>query len=253
MRSKGDFRLTKSCKSIGMSRLTTKRSNETNKEETMISKIKSTLIVILALIAVCAVAGSAMAATNQATDGGGAITLTASGNVTVDTPGTALRLVKQVYAGGTCIASSIAAGADSCNSGATSVTVPAGTALEFLIYVRNETDIQLSDIRFIDDINDTAVTGFTYAGGNLMTTTPIGSLELDTAAAGAIYTDAKTGATAQTDAVNTGGENYVSATDGGQAANLDYVTVGAVAGQVNETLNIPAHTTFAVLIPVTKN
>lgn len=253
MRSKGDLKSAESCKSTGMSRSITKRSGGTNKEETMSSKIKSTLIVILALIAVCTAAGPAMAVTNTAVDGGGTITLTASGAVTVVTPATASRLVKQVYVGGTCMASSIAAGADSCNGGATSVTVPAGTAVEFLIYVRNETDVQLSDIRFIDDIDDTAVTGFTYAGGDLITTTPIGSLETDAAAASAIYTYAKTGATAQTDAVNTGAEQYVSVTDGGQAANLDYVTVGAVAGQANETLNIPARKTFAVLIPVTKN
>ena len=63
----------------------------------------------------------------------------------------------------------------------------------------------------------------------------------------------KTTATSQTDAVNTGGENYVSAIDGGDVANLDYVAVGAVVGQVNQALNIPARTTFGVLIPVTKN
>ena len=250
---KENFKFANKFNQIGISRLTTKRSNVTKKEEKMRSKIKSTLIVIVVLFAVCAMAGSAMAAVNQAVDGGGTITLTASGNVTVDIPGTAARLVKQVYVGGTCMASSIAAGADSCNGGALSVTVPAGTAVEFLIYVRNETDVQMSDIRFVDDIDDTAVTGFTYAGGNLITTTPIGSLELDSAAASAIYTDASVGATAQTDAVDTGAEVYASITDGGQQANLDYMTVGAEAGQTNQTLNVPARTTFGVLIPVTKN
>ncbi len=151
------------------------------------------------------------------------------------------------------MASSIAAGADSCNSGATSITVSSGTALEFLIFVRNETDVQISDARFIDDIDDILATGFTYAGGDLITSTPIGSLELDTATAADIYTDAKTGATSQTDAVDTGADQYVSITDGGDEADLDYVTVGAVVGQVNETLNIPLRTTFGVLIPVTKN
>ena len=220
----------------------------------MRSKIKSTFIVIVALFAVCAIAGSAMAATNQATDGGGSISLIASGNVTITVPATATRLVKQVYVGGTCMASSIAAGADSCNGGATSIVVSAGTAVEFLIYVRNETDVQASDIRFVDDIDDILATGFTYAGGDLIATTPIGSLELDTATAADIYTDAKTGATAQTDAVDTAGpEDFVSVTDGGDQANLDYVTVGAVGGQVNDTLNIPLRRTFGVLIPVTKN
>jgi hypothetical protein len=246
-------KLTESFNQIGISRLTTNRSNETKKEETMSSKIKSTLIVFVALFAAFAIAGSAMAATNQATDGGGSITLTASGNVTITIPATATRLVKQVYIGGTCMASSIAAGADSCNGGATSIVVSAGTAVEFLIFVRNETDVQVSDVRFVDDIDDILASGFTYAGGDLITTTPIGSLELDNATAADIYTDASTGATAQTDAVNVGGEHYVSVTDGGDQANLDYVTVGAVVGQVNTTLNIPLRTTFGVLIPVTKN
>ena len=240
-------------KHTGIGRLITNRSNETKKEEKMCSKVKTIMTVFIVLIAAFALAGSAMAATNQATDGGGTITLTASGNVTVTTPATATRLVKQVYIGGTCMASSIAAGADSCNSGATSIVVSSGTAVEFLIFVRNETDVQISDIRFVDDIDDTAVSGFTYAGGDLITTTPIGSLELDDATAADIYTDAKTGATAQTDIVNTGAEAYVSVTDGGQAANLDYVTVGAVVGQVNQALDIPLRTTFGVLIPATKN
>ena len=252
---KKNFRFTDKFNQIGISRETNKRSNVTKKEDKMFSKIKSTLIVIVALFAVFAITGSAMAAINSAVDGGGTITLTASGNVTITVPGTDPNIVKQVYVAGVCVASSSASAAygDDCGGVGTSVVVAKGTAVEFLIFVRNVTDVQMSDIRFVDDIDDTLATGFTYAGGDLMTTTPIGSLELDTATAADIYTDAKTGATAQTDAVNTGGEHYVSAIDGGDEVNLDYVTVGAVAGQVNTTLNIPLRTTFGVLIPVTKN
>ncbi len=240
----------------GMSRLTTKRSNETTKEDKMFSKIKSIFIVIVALFAICAMTGSAMAATNSASDGGGSITLTASGDVTISVLGTDPTLVKQVYVAGVCVASSsaVAANGDDCGGVGSSITVAKGTAVEFLIYVRNFSDVQMSDIQFIDDIDDILATGFTYAGGNLITTTPIADLEADTATAADIYTDAKTGAQVQSDAVDVDDAwDYVSITDGGDQANLDYVTVGAVTGQVNQTLNIPAHETFGVLIPVTKN
>ena len=72
------------------------------------------------------------AAVNQATDpGGGGVSLTNSGNVTVTSA--TLQLMKQVWdlAGSNCLAS-IPADA-TCNSSATSITVPAGTALKFLI------------------------------------------------------------------------------------------------------------------------
>jgi uncharacterized repeat protein (TIGR01451 family) len=217
----------------------------------MKATITLTLIVISAVLLSPAFIGTAIAATNQATDpGGGGITLTNSNTVTVNA--TALQIVKQVYVNGTCMASSdTSGGADSCNGNTDTIVVPSGQAVEFLVFVRNTSNIQINDIRFQDDIDD-AVAGFTYAGGNLMETTPIGSLPTDVETAANIYASAAAG-TPQTDAVDTTGENFVSITDGGDAANLDFVTVGAVAGQVNETLNIPANTTFAVLIPVTKN
>ena len=105
------------------------------------------------------------AAVNQATDpGGGGVGLTSSGSVTVNSA--TLQLVKQVWdsAGSNCLAS-IPADA-TCNSSATSITVPAGTALKFLIYVKNTTDVSLSDVR-VQDLLDDSATGFTYTASSI--------------------------------------------------------------------------------------
>jgi uncharacterized repeat protein (TIGR01451 family) len=168
-------------------------------------------------------------------------------------------LIKQVWdsSGTTCLASDAGAllAADAC--GATSVTVASGTTLNFLIYVRNTSSVPLTDVRFIDAINDTAsaVGGFTYgpAGTDGITITPIAGMPSDVETAANIYAAAST---SQTDALG-GPDDYVSTSDqGGQAGQDDYVTIGAVAtpvAQANLTLDIPANSTFAVLIPVTKN
>lgn len=187
----------------------------------------------------------AQAATNQATDpGGGSVSLTGSGNVTVST--TALQLVKQVWVGGTCYASQPADAA--CNSSATSVTVPVNTTVKFMIYVQNDADITLTDVRFQDILDDSA-TGFTYQTGTIKSD----ASQNAAATAANIYT-AVTGGTVQTDGVDTGGTNYVSIVDanvegGGKLENL---TVGAVAGQVNETLSVNANTTFAIIFDAIK-
>jgi len=185
------------------------------------------------------------AATNQATDpGGGSVSLTGSGNVTVGT--TPLQLSKQVWLGGTCYASQPAQAA--CNSSATSVTVPVNTTVRFVIYVQNGTDVALTDVRFQDILDDSA-TGFTYQAGTIRSD----ASQNAAATAANIYTAVIAG-TVQTDAVDTGGSNYVSIIDanvegGGKLENL---TVGAVAGQVNETLSVNANTTFAIVFDAIK-
>ena len=86
----------------------------TGKENQMKTKIRQT-IMALAVTTLMA-ASTAWGATNQATDpGGGGVTLTASGAVTVNATASALQLVKQVYdASGNCLASQPADAA--CNS-----------------------------------------------------------------------------------------------------------------------------------------
>ena len=187
------------------------------------------------------------AAVNQATDpGGGGVSLTNSGNVTVTSA--TLQLMKQVWdsAGSNCLAS-IPADA-TCNSSASSITVPAGTTLKFLIYVKNTSDVSLSDVRFQDLLDDSA-TGFTYTASSIKRTPNDGTAPADTATNATILAAATT---AQTDAVGAP-DDFASITDSNANAKLDKLTMGAVTGQANQSVSFLAHKTFAILFTVTKN
>ena len=182
---------------------------------------------------------SARGATNSATDpGGGGVTLTASGAVTVTS--TTLQLVKQVWngTGTSCLASQPADA--TCSASATAVTVPAGTSLQFLIYVKNNTDLALSDVRFQDTL-DISGTGFTYTAASIKRTANDATAPLDTDTAATIHTAASI---AQTDAVGAP-DDYAMQT----GANL---TVGAVFGFANQVLNVPAHKAFGIVFSVIK-
>ena len=195
------------------------------------------VITLAVMIVGSAPINMAQAATNQATDpGGGGVSLTASGNVTVNANG--LQLVKQVYdTGGNCLAS---APADAtCNSSATSVTVPTGTALKFMIFVRNATDVAIADVRF-QDVLDESGTGFTYSAGTIK----YSNSQSDSATLANIYT-ATNGGTAQTDAL--GAPDDFASKVGGTVA------VGAVTGQASQSVSVAARKTFAVLFNATKN
>src|SRR5438034_1436300 len=190
---------------------------------------------------------SVYAAVNQVTDpGGGGVSLTNSGNVTVTSA--TLQLMKQVWdlAGSNCLAS-IPADA-TCNSSATSITVPAGTALKFLIYVKNTSDISLSDVRFQDLLDDSA-TGFTYTASSIKRTPNDGTAPADTATNATILAAATT---AQTDAVGAP-DDFASITDSNANAKLDKLTMGAVTGQANQSVRFLAHKTFGILFTVTRN
>jgi len=204
---------------------------------------------ILATTLMILVLGTAgvYAAVNQATDpGGGGVSLTNSGNVTVTSA--TLQLVKEVWdsTGSNCLAS-IPADA-TCNSSATSITVPAGTALKFLIYVKNTTDVSLSDVR-VQDLLDDSATGFTYTASSIKRAPNDVTGPADTATNGTILAAATT---AQTDAVGAP-DDLASITDSNANAKLDKVTVGAATGQANQSLSFLAHKTFAILFTVTKN
>ncbi len=180
------------------------------------------------------------AATNTATDpGGGGVSLTTSGNVTVNSA--ALQLVKQVWdsTGANCLASMPADA--NCNSSATTVIVPAGTSLKFLIFVQNSSDVALTNVRF-QDVLDVSGTGFTYTAGQIKRSPVDATAQLDTATLAQIIGSATT---AQTDALG-GPDDYAS-----YVGNT--LTVGAVTGQANTSLGFPAHRTFAVMFSATKN
>jgi len=210
------------------------------KEQNMKKRLQQAFVVTAAGMMVLA-GTSAWAATNTATDpGGGGVSLLSSGAVTVNS--SALQLVKQVWngAGTLCLASQPADPA--CNASATTVTVPAGTGLQFLIYAKNTSDVALTDVRFQDAL-DISATGFTYAAGTIKRTANDGTAPADTDTAALIHTAAAAG-TLQTDALGAPDDfaSYV-------AGNL---TVGAVTGQANQILGFPAHKSFGVVFNVTK-
>ena len=195
--------------------------------------------VALAATTLLAAGAPAWAATNTASDpGGGGVSLTSSGAVTVTS--SALQLVKQVWngTGTTCLASQPADA--TCSSSATSVTVPAGTSLQFLIFVKNTSDVALTDVRF-EDVLDTTASGFTYTAASIKRTPNDATAPLDTDTAATIHTAA---VTAQTDTVDPA-VDYASYNGG-------TLTVGAVTGQVNMSLGFPAHKSFGIVFSVVK-
>jgi hypothetical protein len=171
--------------------------------------------------------GASFSATNEAVDpGGGGLLLAPSGSVTVAS--TEAELIKQ---------SRDLAGAvlpDGTN-------VSSGQVIYFVIYVDNGTVAAASDIRITDLINETQ---FTYILNTLETTVvPAGSNDAAIwAGAWALLTDAVGGP-----------DDIASFTDTAAPAGLDRLTVGAVTGQVNQTLDIPGGSLRAVRFRVTVN
>jgi hypothetical protein len=209
-------------------------------KEKKMKKINQLSKIILRSVLFMLLTVSAHAATNQANNvTGGSQTLTASGLVTVNS--STLQLVKQVYdSAGTCLASIPADAA--CSSSATTTTVPAGTTLKMLIFVKNSTSVGLTDIRFADAL-DVSGTGFTYLAGNIRRTQIGASAPADTATAAAIFADANGGTgTALTDAVG--------APDDQASFVSPNLTVG---GTTNTTVVINANKAYGILFQATKN
>jgi hypothetical protein len=171
--------------------------------------------------------GASFAATNEAVDpGGGGILLAPSGQVTVTS--TQASLVKQARDLLGNVLPNLA-------------PVTAGQEIYFVLYVDNPTVASATDIRITDLINETQ---FTYVPGSIETT--------DVAAGSndaAIWAGAWN---AVTDAVS--GADIGSITDFiNPPLGPDRVTVGAVAVQANQTLNIPAGRLRAIRFRVTVN
>lgn len=187
-------------------------------------------------------AGTASAATNTATDaGGGGVSLTASPAVTVLS--TQLTLVKAVYSGNTCLASS---DSDAACGGGNSTNVPTGTLLTFVIYVDNSTGLALTDVRFLDSIRDvTAGPDYfefqpdTYAAGQ--------GIRYATAVSGSTKAAIKTALGSGTILTNTVSGADIAGID--TAASPDLLSVGQPG---NAALGVAATTTFAIEFNVIK-
>jgi len=117
-----------------------------------------------------------------------------------------------------------------------------------LIYVRNTNGTAVTDVRFQDLLDDSAP-GFTYAATSIKQTPNDGTAPADTASNATILAAATI---AQTDAVGAP-DDLASITDTNANGQLDTLTVGAVTGQVNQTLSVLANKTFAIVFSVAKN
>lgn len=202
-----------------------------------ISKIRTPGLLCLALSGGWpGAAGPVWAATLSSDNlAGGATELAASGAVTVS--GAVLGLTKQVYdTAGTCLAGSPADAA--CGGGVSAVSVNAGTRLKFLIFVKNTSDLTLSDVRF-QDVLDESATGFSYITGSMR----VDGSQADSATAAALFAAAD-GGSAQSDAL--GGPDDFASKVGAT------ITVGAVSGQANQTVSLPPHSSYALLFEADK-
>jgi len=166
---------------------------------------------------------AAIAATNTANDaGGGSVSLTSSGPVTVNS--VKLALVKQARdLSGTVLPNG--------------TNVPAGQTIYFVLYIDNSTTVQASNLTIQDLIN---LTQFSYVAGSLQTTT-VASGSSNAAIWAGTWT-------ALTDAV--GGPDDIASRLANTDATHDRITVGNTTGlspaQANQPLNIAAGQLTAV-------
>ena len=121
--------------------------------------------------------------------------------------------------------------------------LPAGTSVDFLIYLNNEADVDIDDVGIID-----ALVGFTYVGGSLrvLNTTPECALTLCTTGPGSeeetIYNDARLApAAVKTDAIN---DDEASESGG-------TIEVGNNVTLLNTQQNAVANTVLALVFTAT--
>jgi uncharacterized repeat protein (TIGR01451 family) len=183
-----------------------------------------TLMALLVLVS----AQSAFAYQNTAVnDAAGSFVLQDSTPVDI-TAGAAITLMKAVYNGPTCIASSNTL----CGGGLTATT-PAGTELTFVIYVYNSSAITLYDVRFNDVLN----AGYTYVTGSMTW----GQQVIAESWANALTTaNLNTGATEAPDAGDPLSEAAGTISSGGN-------------GAANATVDIPTGEMFAISFKATIN
>jgi uncharacterized repeat protein (TIGR01451 family) len=180
---------------------------------------------IVVLLLGCPLA--AFSATNTAVDpGGGSVLLVPSGPVTVNS--VQLALVKQARDLSGAV---LAAGAN----------VTPGQTIYFVLYVDNTTAYPANDVQISDQLDES---GFTYLVNSMETTVvPSGSGDA------AIWA----GAWSSLSDLRGAPDDLASITDSGGPAGLDRLTIGAVAVQANQMLNVSGNTLRAVRFRVTVN
>ena len=180
---------------------------------------------IVVLLLGCPLA--AFPATNTVIDpGGGSISLIPSGPVTVNS--VQLALVKQARdLSGAVLA--------------TGANVTPGQTIYFVLYVDNTTAYPANDVQIIDQLDESA---FTYL---------INSMETAVVPAGSNDAAIWAGAWSSLSDIRGAPDDLASITDSGGPAGLDRLTVGAVAVQANQTLNVSGNTLRAIRFRVTVN
>lgn len=123
-------------------------------------------------------------------------------------------------------------------------SIAKGATFVFLIYVKNTSSSVMNDVRINDNLDETA---FQYIDGSLFRTSAA-TPPADTATDKQIFDSTASGTgTNLTEAVD---GDVGSSADTGGGADKDRITVGAVTGQTNAALNIPANTAFAIRFKV---
>jgi uncharacterized repeat protein (TIGR01451 family) len=180
---------------------------------------------IVVLLLGCPLA--AFSATNTVIDpGGGTVSLVPSGPVTVNS--VQLALVKQARdLSGAVLA--------------TGANVTPGQTIYFVLYVDNTTAYPANDIQITDQLDESA---FTYL---------INSMETAVVPAGSNDAAIWAGAWSSLSDLRGAPDDLASITDSGGPAGLDRLTIGAVAVQANQTLNVSGNTLRAVRFRVTVN
>lgn len=229
---------------------TMNKSKLRKEERTMKTLLQRAAVIIGILLLTAVWTWPVMAATNQAIDQGtGGITLTNSGTVTVTS--SSLALVKAIFnTSGTCLASSDSDAA--CNT-TSSVSVPTGTELVFVIYVSNATGIAANDIRFQDNIDDVTADYFEFQANKFAASQ--GIMWATRAATGAtkanIWTALSTG-TALTNAFDgsTGANEYCGINTGVSPDQM--ICGGDTVSPNNDQVNVSSDQVFAVKFHVIK-
>lgn len=180
---------------------------------------------IVVLLLGCPLA--AFSATNTVIDpGGGSVSLVPSGPVTVNS--VQLALVKQARdLSGAVLA--------------TGANVTPGQTIYFVLYVDNITAYPANDIQITDQLDESA---FAYL---------INSMETAVVPAGSNDAAIWAGAWSSLSDLRGAPDDLASITDSGGPAGLDRLTVGAVAVQANQTLNVSGNTLRAIRFRVTVN
>jgi uncharacterized repeat protein (TIGR01451 family) len=180
---------------------------------------------IVVLLLGCPLA--AFSATNTVIDpGGGSVSLVPSGPVTVNS--VQLALVKQARD----LAGAVLA---------TGANVTPGQTIYFVLYVDNTTAYPANDIQITDQLDESA---FTYL---------INSMETAVVPAGSNDAAIWAGAWSSLSDLRGAPDDLASITDSGGPAGLDRLTIGAVAVQANQTLNVSGNTLRAIRFRVMVN